>query len=126
MNFREMAQEQIGGFNEELHEDKIREIGIFYRLLNEYFIEQISDSAVSPEELPASPFVKFEAYLKECLKERGLEVELNDYLAFHYAKGGSTPQFSRTKDFDLEGDLIRLKFKEFVMTQYPELFEEVE
>lgn len=122
MNFIEKFNLEKTGFDEEKYSEEIREIKIFRDVLNNHFLDQLSDKKVEPEELPENPFKKFEAYLEQYLKERGIEEDPKDYAAIHYVQG-STPQYSRIKGFDLEGDLIRLKFKEFVITKYPELFE---
>jgi hypothetical protein len=122
MNFIENGEKMLSGFNEERYSDEIREIRTFYSLLNNHFIEQMSDDVVKPEDQPASPFKKFEIYLKQYLEQEGLDTDLDSYLAYHYTKG-SSPQHTRIKAFDLPGDLIRIKFKQFVLTEYPELFE---
>lgn len=123
MNFRETFEKQQSGFDEEVHANEILEIRSFRNILNDYYISQLSETAVKPEDLPSSPFKAFEVYLKTIFEERGLSGEnFNDYAAFHLIQG-STPPYTSLKGFDLFDGLIRNKFKEFVITQYPQLFE---
>lgn len=122
MNFREAFGETMSGFNQEMYSDEIREIRTFYDILNDHFVGHITEDS-RDQVFPESPFAKFKKYLIKSLEEKGLiDVKPEDYVAFHYTQG-SSPDHTRIRDFDLDGDYIRIKFKEFAITQYPELFE---